>query len=166
MCDVCFLPLVAVLISLQHAVQTRLTFTHVQGAIRVFLRDGLIYFFAISFVHGTNAILMWQSDIALGGLLSTFSMMLPNLLVRCDSCGQTLTDRPHFQGLSSVRHSVFNLISRTPVLICFRVINLRKVATEDSEIKFTGSNHGEAFVLSDVSPSVMDTTTPATALQV
>ncbi|KAH7103542.1 hypothetical protein BKA62DRAFT_695718 [Auriculariales sp. MPI-PUGE-AT-0066] len=64
-----------------HAIRNRLRITQSRGAIRIFVREGLWYFFVIATVHGVNATLNGQSDPQLQGLFAAFSLMLPNLLV-------------------------------------------------------------------------------------
>ncbi|KAH7103544.1 hypothetical protein BKA62DRAFT_695724 [Auriculariales sp. MPI-PUGE-AT-0066] len=63
-----------------YAVRSRISYSLSRGAIRVFVREGLMYFFAIATVHGINVILTWQSDITISGAFVPFSMLLPNVL--------------------------------------------------------------------------------------
>ncbi|KAH7103545.1 hypothetical protein BKA62DRAFT_755802 [Auriculariales sp. MPI-PUGE-AT-0066] len=71
--------MLTMLVFIYYAITSKIYYTAAGGATRVFVREGLAYFFAIACVHGGNVVLNWQSDITISGYMVPFSMLFPNL---------------------------------------------------------------------------------------
>lgn len=72
--------LIATTVFLVFAARIKLPYANINGAVKVFIREGIVYFIAISAVNLGNTIMVLQPNVILSGLLATMSLLMPNLL--------------------------------------------------------------------------------------